>query len=58
MSLGCDDPHCLIFAGFFSLLCGLAVLVMCHLHPLTARPSPHFTLARVAVSIAAAHHLL
>ena len=44
--------------GFFSLLCGLAVLVVCHLHPLTARPSPQFTLAGVAVSVTAAHHLL
>ena len=48
-----------ICVGFFSLLCGLAVLVVGHLHPLTARPSPHFTLARIAVSVTAAHnHLL
>ena len=48
-----------ICVGFFSLLCGLAVLVVGHLHPLTARPSPHFTLACIAVSVTAAHnHLL
>jgi len=29
-----------------------------HLHPLTARPSPHFTLARIAVSVTAAHNHL
>ena len=46
------------FAGFFSLLCGLAVLVIGPLHPLTARPSPQFTLAGVAVSVTAANHLL
>ena len=43
-------PHC--------LLCGLAVLVVGNLHPLTARPSSHFTLAPVAVSVTGAHHLL
>jgi len=35
----------------------LAVLVVRHLHPLTARLSPHLTLTPVAVPVTAAHHL-
>ena len=37
---------------------GLAVLLVRHLDPLTARPAPHLTLVLVAVSVAAANHLL
>ena len=41
-----------------ALLGGLAVLLVRHLDPLTARPAPHLALVLVAVSVAAANHLL